>query len=132
MRLEPLLLFPSLLLFSFRGQLGIPGAAPPSAAAALGHCPGVHGLEELHTEPPVSAGQDAPGAGTADLGLRIRGGGLLKEMGLDLEVAQIDYQGGPGCKTSPFFVSKSSLLVIHSFGTKRKYLGGRSGLSPIS
>lgn len=53
--------------------MGIFGAAPTSAAAAVGYCHGAHALEELHRGPLVSAGKEATGPGMANLGVCIRG-----------------------------------------------------------
>lgn len=55
-------------------------------------------------------------------GYASEGEGLLKskEVGLDLEVVQREYQGGPNCQVSSIFVSKFLLVIHHSFGTKFK------------
>lgn len=108
-------------VFLPRIQLGTPGTATPSAATVVGRCHGACDLEELQGEPLVSSGKDATGPGMANLGVCDREGALSKskEVELDLEIVQLEYQDGPDCETS-IFLSKFSPLVIHSFGTKLK------------
>lgn len=58
-----------ILILLPRSPLGIPGAATTAAAAAVGYRRGLCDLEELQREPLVSAGKDATGSGTANLGM---------------------------------------------------------------
>lgn len=91
-----------------RSQLGVPGAADTAVGSPRGVCdPEELGdLEELLGGPLVSAGREATGSGMADQGCASEGRGAVgKEAQRDPEAVQVDYQDGPNCKASPFFVS---------------------------